>query len=398
MSNKKQISGLICEFNPLHKGHEYILKQMKRDNLVVCVMSGNFVQRGEPAIIDKWTRAKLAVLSGADLVIELPVGVSASTAQNFSLGSVKLLNALSCVDTLCFGSEIGDIKNLLNISDIILSDSFSEHLKPFLKKGISFASAREKAVASLMGSDYSGELSGSNNILGIEYINALKTTKSKIKPVTIKRLGAKHDQSSDTGFTSAMDIRKKVIIGDNFDDLSVSLPLHTFDAFYELISSGFAPCSISKLETAILCKLRTLKESDFDKIFDISEGLENKLIKAIKCATTLEELYDKVKSKRYSHARIRRIVLHAFLEIDKSMCTPKYIKILAMSKNGSEILRRAKPKLPIIGKANDIKKLKSKALKIYELECKCDDIYALSSPKIRECGLNMSSAIYKGKY
>ncbi len=396
MSNKKQISGLICEFNPLHKGHEYILGQMKRDNLVVCVMSGNFVQRGEAAIIDKWTRAKLAVLSGADLVIELPVGVAASTAQNFSLGAVKILNALSCVDFLHFGSESGNIPKLCEIADIISSDEFNLRIKDELNKKINYATARENTVASIMGSDYKGELSGSNNILGIEYIHALNTTKSKILPKSILRKGASHDEIGNDEFSSAMDIRDR-IYNENLENIKALLPHHTYVELEKLIKSGQAPASITNLETAILCKLRSMKKSEFTKLHDISEGLGNKLYKAVKTATSLEDLYNSTKSKRYSHARIRRIVLHAFLSIDKSMCTPKYIKILAMSKNGSEILRRAKPKLPIIGKVSDIKKLNSKALKMYELECKCDDIYALSAPKTRECGLNMSSAIYKGK-
>ncbi len=397
MSKENKISGIICEFNPLHKGHDYIIRQMKRDNFVVCVMSGNFVQRGEVAIIDKWARAKLAVLSGADLVLELPVGVSTSTAQNFSLGSVKILNALGCVDSLCFGSECGSIENLITISDVILSEKFKDTIKVYLDDGISFATAREKAVAHIMGDKYQGELSGSNNILGVEYINALSITKSKIKPTTIKRLGAKHDEACDSGFTSAMDIRRKIAGGDNFDDLMAVLPPHTFDEFYELISKGHAPCSISNLETAILCKLRSMTKPEFGKLFDISEGLENKLYKSVRTAKTLDELYDTVKSKRYSHARIRRIVLHAFLGIDKTMCSPTYIKILAMSKNGSEILKKAKPKLPIIGKASDIKNLSAKARKMYELECKSDDIYALSSPKIRKCGFNMSNGVFKRK-
>lgn len=389
---KEKTGGLICEFNPLHLGHKIILDKMRSEGAVVLVMSGNFVQRGDTAIADKWTRARCALESGADLVLELPLPTAVSRAETFAMGGVTLLASLNVVDELWFGSECGDTDSLKKIQNIIESPDFNQAFKAHSQNGMSFAAARECAVAEIMGDDYGGELKGSNNNLGIEYIGAIKRINSPILPRTVTRRGAAHDSESTGEVISAMQIRSLIKEGGNF---AKYLPEHSAKAIEGLIESGFCPSRITALETAILAKLRTLEKHELSSLPDLSEGLENKLYKSIRRAKNLEELYDLVKSKRYSHARVRRLVLHAFLGVRADMQYVPYIHVLAMNQRGADILKNSKKTLPVIGKASDVKKLSKDAQRIFELEARADDIYALSSPVIRPCGLTFTTKLIK---
>lgn len=384
-----KIKALICEFNPLHLGHRYILDEMKKNSAIICVMSGNFVQRGDFAILDKWRRTSMALECGADLVLELPIPFATANAETFAKGSVEILNSLEIVDELHFGSECGDTKVLEKIVESLYSDDYSEIFKKEISKGISFANAREKTVAKILGENYNGELKGSNNNLAIEYMKSLRHFQSEIKPVTIKRIGSAHDEICDAPIISAMQIRN--MINENDFDFHEKLPIECLTELQKAIDEKDCPCQMSKLETAILCKLRTLDTETLSLLPDVSEGLENRLYKAIKTCNSVNEIIEFTKSKRYTHARIRRLILHAFLGVTAEKQKLEYIRILGMNETGKDIIKNCKKTLPIIGKAD--KNLNENAKKAFEFEGICDDIYQLSKPQIKACGSNYTNKL-----
>lgn len=347
--------GIICEFNPFHKGHKYLIDTIKSENdSVICVMSGNLVQRGEFAIYDKFTRAKTALENGADLVIELPCVYSVMSAKGFAENAVSILESTGCVDALAFGGECDDIERLYDIAKRVKnSDAL---IKEEMKTGISYPSARRNIVNSSV-------LDSPNNILAIEYINA-----TNLDCRVVKRIGAGHD--SNDGDYSASAIRKSL----SDDDI----------------------CTLKNCEKAVLAKLRTMTAEDFLNIEDVSDGLENRLCEAVNTATSLDELYDLVKTKRYTHSRIRRIILRAYLGITRDFSfKPPYIRVLGFNSRGREILAYMKKvaSLPIISRYADIKELDDNAKKLFELECRCTDLCALGFKKALPCGAEQKSQI-----
>lgn len=368
--------GIIAEFNPLHSGHEYLINEAGKLGTVVCVISGNFVQRGDTAIAPKEIRAKAALKAGADLVAELPVLWSMSTAQNFALGGVSACLALGC-DTLIFGSEEGDISPLLQIADILTSDDFSVLLEKHLKKGVTFATARQKACEEL--GCKKGILDKPNNNLGIEYIVASRRLGANLQFKTVKRQGAEHDSKKIDSFVSATLLREKLLLGDR-DFCKKYMSEEILELFEENSLSD-----ISRLETAVLSVLRSKTLDELKVLPDLSEGVENKLYSAIRTATTLNELYDKIKVKRYPLARIRRLVLSAFLGLDNS-CFLKplpYVRVLGFNKKGKEVIKQAKvsQKIPIVTKVSEIKDSP-----IFAVETKATDLYNLSLKNPQPCG------------
>lgn len=392
MLKDQLISGIICEFNPLHLGHDTILKAMAAKGSVVCVMSGNFVQRGEPALMDKWSRTRQALSCGADLVLELPLPFATSRAETFALGGIGILKALNCVDQLWFGSESGDARKLDAIAELLFTPEYDALVKEKLKAGISFAAARETAVRSLRGKCYGEELQGANNALAVEYLKAIRSLRAPFSPRTIKRVGSAHDAVSQEAVVSAMQIRRIVHEGGAAWDY---LPEATVQTLRQALEAGSCPSSVLRLETAILAKLRTMGPEDFAGCPDVSEGLENKLYKAVRTADSLEHLYDGIKSKRYSHARIRRLVLHAFLGVTAELQQLHYIRVLGMTKAGEAILKGTKKGLPLVGKTSDIKKLDAAAQRQFACEVLADDIYGLSLPKIQDCGSDFTNKMIK---
>ena len=377
--------GIIAEFNPLHTGHEYLLARAKELGDVVCVISSNFVQRGDTAIAPKEIRAKAALLKGADLVAELPVFWSMSTAQNFALGGVSSLVNLGC-DTLVFGSEEGEIKPLLEIADILLSDDFPLVLNRYLKDGITFASARQKACEKL--GCKTGILDKPNNNLGIEYIVAAKKLGANLEFKTVKRQGADHDSAEEKEFVSASLLREKLLSGDR-DFCQKYMSADVLDLF-----SPDNLSDIKNIETSILAVLRTKTLEDLKKLPDISEGVENKLFSAIKVATDLNSLYNEIKVKRYPMARIRRLVLTAFLGLDNSffMKEVPFVRVLGFNKTGEDVLKKATKtsKVPIVTKVSSIKDTA-----LFGAENLSADLYALSLKKPLESGKNYTLKLIK---
>lgn len=384
------IIGIIAEFNPLHKGHEYLIAEAKKQGTVVVVISGNFVQRGETAIAEKRIRAEAALRCGADLVLELPVLWSMSTAENFALGGVSVLKNIGC-QKIIFGSECGNIETLQKSADILLSPEFSEKVAKKLKIGVTFAVAREAAAAEC-GLE-SGILGKPNNNLAIEYIKAAKQLDYNIEFETVKRIGADHDSYDEAVFVSASLLREKLNCGD-----------YTFCRKYmsQEALSLFTPETVSdmnRIDRAVLAVLRAKSIDELKTLPDISEGVENKLFSAIRLAESLEDLYNKVKVKRYTLARIRRMALSAFIGADNFffMKPPPYIRVLGFNKKGEAQLKAGagSSDIPVITRWADIKRLGQGALKVFETECRATDLFALSLAKPLPCRLEYTAKIIK---
>lgn len=388
------IYGIIAEFNPFHNGHKYLLDKAKEssDSAAVVVMSGNFTQRGEPAILEKHQRAKAALMCGADLVIELPVAFSVSGAQTFARGGVKLLSSLGSVNTLLFGSESGDTSRLSKTAEILNDSQVHNEIYELVKTGVTFAAAREGAVRNIYGDDCADVLKYPNDNLAVEYICALNALRSKIKPEAVRRKGVLHDAlQTDGGFASASFIREKIMNGGSAEGL---LPAVSYEILKENLEKGFAPADYKKLDIAVLAFLRKATREDFINVPDVSEGIENRILSGARNARTLNEAFDNAKTKRYTHARIRRIVLCAFLGLRKTDTASgmPYLRVLGFSQKGRGILHEAKKTaaLPIVMRACDIQSLDETAKRAFYLESTATDIFNLALPEIRPCGTEMT--------
>ena len=382
--------GIIAEFNPLHTGHKRLIDHARTlGDTVVCAISGNFVQRGDVSILSKGQRAKFALLCGADIIAEMPVLWSMSTTQNFALCGVWQLYNLGC-DKIVFGSECGDIAALCGAADVLNSDGFFKKVTEKAKSGITFAVAREM-VATEMGVDFT-LLRGANNNLGIEYILAAKKLNLPIEFHTIKRLGAGHDSSEiDDGFVSSSFIRKE-LLKDNIGYTERFMPRE----IRGIIKSEHI-ADIKRLEKAILSVLRTKTADDFKNLPDMSEGLHNKIYFSVRVATNLDELYNSIKTKRYTLARIRRLVLSAFLGFNNRffMTTPPYVRVLGFSANGLQHLKTPQGVIPVITRTLQIKQLDADSQQVFDIECRATDIYNLALGSPLECGTEQRMKILK---
>jgi len=343
-----KILAIICEYNPFHNGHLYQLTEsikMTSPDYVVCIMSGNFVERGNTALINKWARTKMALESGVDMVIELPTIYSISSAENFAAGSIKILNSLKCDTFLSFGSECGDINILNKFADIILNEpkEYVTMLEHELAKGLSFPKARENAIMLYLGDirNCTNVLSGSNNILAIEYLKQIMKTNSEINPLTIQRIGNEYNSKNASGnIASATAIRQKLL-----DKKSVAnlMPKSAYNILKTELGSGRFVLDISQFEKQIIYKLRTMSISQIANLPDVSEGLEYKIKEAANSCNTIEDLLPKIKSKRYTLTRINRIMLYALLDITKqdytnSQKVSPYVRVLGINENGRFLL------------------------------------------------------------
>lgn len=382
--------GIIAEFNPLHSGHKYLIHEASKRGRVVCILSGNFVQRGDTAIADKGIRAQAALLSGADLVLELPVLWSMSTAENFALGGVCAAVAAGC-DTLFFGSESGDIDELVKAAEILQSRQYSENLKQNLAKGVTFAAARQ-AAAEECGA-LPGLLGTPNNNLAISYIVAAKRIGANLRFETVKRMGAAHDSQDVDEFVSASLLRQS-LLADNRDFCQKFMDKDVLSLFKKEELSN-----ISRLDNALLCTLRQRSMHFLENLPDLSEGVENKLYSAIRLATTTEELYNNIKVKRYPMSRVRRLVLSAFIGAQNSffMKKPPYIRVLGFNESGEKYLRGrvTSSAPPLVMRISQIDTLQSGAKAVFETECRATDLFALSLTVPQKCGLEYTRPLIK---
>lgn len=395
MPKKSKISAVICELNPLHLGHRALFRQAKQvSEGIVCILSGNFIQRGEPAVLDKWARCQLALENGADLVLELPLPWACAGAERFAAGGVRLAAALGNVDFLIFGSENPDISAIKKIAEALLSSEFSARLSAFPDAGETFARRREAVLADMLGPEVLPFLRSPNSILGIEYTKALLREHAPITPLAFPRLGAGHDQTANAEeFRSAGELRELLRAGKGLDGLA---PESTVSLLGELTAQGKCPADLRYLERAVLCKLRSMDASGFAALPDVSEGLENRLTSAARQAGSLEEFFALAKSKRYTLARLRRLALYAFLGVTKDLpASPPYLRVLGMNSVGAYIMREAGSAIPPVSRPADVRKLGGDALRIFELEARADDLYALACPSPQPCGRDYTEKIQK---
>lgn len=397
MNSFGKTAAIIAEYNPFHNGHAYQIARTREvtgaENIVV-IMSGNFVQRGDCAIADKFSRTRMSLANGADLVLELPLPFACSGAEKFAYGGVSVANALGCVDFLSFGMECGSVQNLIDAANAVNDERLKPAMDRHLSEGKLFAAARTEAVREIYGDDTAEILCSPNNTLAVEYIRALGRLNSRIEPVGIAREGAEHNSVETSGkFASATAIRRMLLSGKS-DSAAKFMPTTSTEIFGECASNGTAPADIKSCERAILARLRGMTREQIARLPDISEGLENRIYDCVRNAASLDELYDSIKSKRYSHARIRRIILSAFLGI-RAVHTQSvpYIRILGMNGSGRELLSRTKPTLPVISSYKHVQKLPQEIRSLYMLECYADDLWALMTPKIQPCGADMSAKL-----
>lgn len=362
-----KIAGVICEYNPFHNGHKFQIEETKKQtscDAIVALMSGNYVQRGDISIFDKFTRAKCAILGGADLVLELPTAFSMQSAEFFAKNAVYILNSLNAVDYLTFGAETDNLNQIYEIASLLANETseFKNTISENLKGGNTFAKARALAIGEVLGESSKEILSQPNNILAVEYIKSLIRLNSKIEPILIKRKNAQHDSfNSKDSFASATYIRNLINHGETEKALEF-IPQNCHDI---IINSK--PVFISEFAKAIMCELYKISIEDLRNIADITEGLENRIKREAETVNNLSELISKVKTKRYTESRIRRILLNTMLGISKEIQheTLKYIRVLDFNETGRKILNLAKKSsdLPIIKNTSQVKKINSENIK-----------------------------------
>lgn len=379
-----KIGGIIAEYNPFHNGHKYQIKEFKeRYNIthLVVAMSGNFIQRGGPAIIDKFTRANMAVENGVDLVIEIPAYMATQTAEIYARGGILALNSLKCVDLLCFGSEEGNIKKIHEAASVAIGKKgdFEESICNYLNAGDSFPVAREKAILdnlrkknenvdnkeSLEKSDEEEFLRKPNNILGIEYIKELIRLDSNIKPVTIKRLGSEHkNEFLDAKISSATSIRKVIESNLYNGDLGICniqnhMPYSSYKLLGKYINEGYNPIFDESFYSEI-CMEVIRSEENLEEYFEVKDGLEKSIRAKISTSDSLEDAVNHISTKAYTKAKVRRCLFNILLGIRKSdiesikeIYSLPYIRVLGFNDRGKEILKKVKKDMSevIIGPA-----------------------------------------------
>ena len=419
------VTGVIAEYNPFHKGHALHLAAARKagGGPVVVVLSGSFVQRGEPALLSKQSRAEMALKCGADLVLELPLPWAMSTAQNFAEGGVGLLQALGCVQALSFGCECGD-ESLLAAA-AVGDPALKPILDGYLGRGLSFAAARERAVSDLYGPKTAAVLSRPNDTLAVEYLSAADRLGTGWKCLPVPRVGAAHDAPADARLSvhGQSENNRQFLSADGLPGLSADgLPALSASALRALVLSGKteeakahmpAAAAIileresadgriarpSRLETALLARLRCMEAADFARLPDVSEGLENRLYAAARRADSFAALCAAVKAKRYSLARIRRILYAAFLGLDNRYFRRPvpYLRVLGFTAAGLPLIQSAKKagRLPLLLRAKDLEGLDRTGRDVFQSECRADDLFWLAADRPRPCGTNLTEPVIR---
>ncbi len=380
---------LICEYNPFHNGHKYMLDEMRKDgcDCIIAVMSGSFTQRGDVAVYSKFSRAKEALAGGADIVIELPCVYAVSSAQRFAQGGYDIIKATGVVDRVYFGSENGDITMLQKAAYATLDDKVNDRVKTLMSEGDYYPVALQKAVEEFYGKETADILSYPNNTLGIEYIKALKDSNIEVR--TIKRTGVDHD-SEDTTDTvaSASKIREMIFSKEDFNSF---IPKETEETNPAFLSFG---------ERAMLLKLRELTTEDIEKLPNVCEGLHNRISAVSKEKNTIDEILTEIKTKRYTHSRLRRILICALLDIkkDHQQRPVPYLRILGFNFTGEQLLKKMNTTatLPlIINVASGYKNLDSSAKEIFDIDLRATDIRTVFEKSPTPCGADFTNGIIK---
>lgn len=381
-----QTVGIIAEFDPFHRGHEYLIRTVRQrcpEAAVVAAMSGHFTQRGTPAALRPHARAEMALGCGADLVLELPLPWAISSAEGFGRGGVEVLAAAGA-DTLAFGSESNRPELLKAAADCLLRPDFPASLKGQLKSGQPFAAARQGAVAELAGEEAAAVLSTPNDTLGVSYLAAAHSLGREPEILTVPRTGAAHDAAGVVdGTASASHIRSLLRAG-AIGEAAALLPAACRPILYREQGMGLTCAGLEHCQRGVLYRLRMMQEGDFLALPDCSEGLEHRLYRAARQAASVEEFYALAKTKRYAHARIRRLLLWAFLGMtaaDRPRSVP-YLRVLGMNSRGQQVLHRIKKTcpVPILTKPAAARRMTEEARTLFALEQRAGDLWRLCLP------------------
>ncbi len=392
--------GIIAEYNPFHNGHLYQIQKAKEltgADTVIAVMSGNFTQRGDTSLINKFEKAKVALQNEVDMVIELPTIYSISSAENFALGGVKILNEIGDIDYLVFGIEEENLEKLQAIADVLVNEDneFKRNIKEELDKGNSYPKAREIALKKVLSSEnMENIMQKPNNILAIEYLKALKTTNSKIKPIAIKRKNIMHnDENINENYASGTYIRK-LFIENNFNEIRKVVPKYTYERLLELKNQGNYVTSINDFSDIVIYKIRTMTKEEISQIAEVNEGLENSIKLASTTCKTIDEIVEKVSTKRYTKTRISRILTYILLDITKSEMEQsknanQYIRVLGINKKCEGILKTINNDKLI----TSLKKFEENngENQLLNIDKKATEIYTIKYPKSVQANLDYTS-------
>ncbi len=388
-----KILGIVVEYNPFHDGHFYHLKNsvdLVKPDFTVAVMSGNFVQRGEPAIVDKFARTEMALRAGVDVIFELPTVYSIQDARGFAIGSIGILNSTNIVTDLVFGSESDDIDTIEKIASLIFEEGekFEIPLKSYLKKGLSFPNARRLAISSIL-DEKTEQMKQSNNILGIEYVAHIKKLKSKIKPHTIKRIGAAYNEEKMMDIPSATALRLTIFNG----KMLAGVPQFTEEILKREFGAGRGPVFLNDFYTFIRSKIILLDRSGLEKMYGFNEGISQRFYDASCKSQSVEEFLKYVKTKRFTFTRIKRRMMYTIFEVDKDLISksnefgPQYLRLLGFRNRARELLRKISDNssIPLISNISKFKdECESKNINVdlaheqLDLDLKASDIYAMN--------------------
>ncbi len=389
-----RVVGIIAEYNPFHNGHYYHMQKAKQEanaDYCIAVISGNFTQRGDVSIVNKWAKAYMAICGGADLVIELPTIYSVSSAENFANGAIKILDSLKIVDSFAFGAEANDLATLNNIANVLNEEpkGYTNILNHELKKGISYPAARENAIMMYLNDikRYANVMGNPNNILAVEYLKALKNQKSKLTPIMIKRQKVYYNEHRIVdGYASATGIRE-LLKNKEYSDVSKVVPRSTYQILGQQANNGRMILSLEKYQKEIIYALRKMTVEEIAELPDVSEGLENSIKNAANNCNNLTELINGIKSKRYTQTRIQRILIYALLGINKKMMENSkkiipYTRILGFNSKGKMLISEIMNKNPKINMITSVKKYidqnKNKQLaEILNVDIFATDVYTL---------------------
>lgn len=418
-----KVTGIIVEYNPFHKGHQYHInksREITNADYIIAVMSGHFTQRGTPAVCDKWSRTKMALENGVDLLVELPLCFSIRSAEYFAQASMKLLNQTKIVNKVVFGSEQGNIETLKNIASLLLENNqyYDKRLKYYLKNGIAFPAARKEALLDILKlkndiqdwnqPDIFNILNGSNNILGIEYIKAKQKYNLNLELKTIKRVGENyHSDDKEKEYISATAIRKS-LYDDNLDSIREKIPKITYEILKNEIKNNKIPIQKDYLGLLLLAKIRKLTIKQLSNIHDINNNLAIRIKNAANDSGNYKQLMAALNTRSYTKTRFQRILLNILFDINKDIINnhdykgPSYIKILGFNQKGKELLSKisSRSDIPIIiNPADYVKKLtfnhKKPLQSSLSLDIYATNIYTLlyKSPNYRKANLDFTKKV-----
>lgn len=383
------VAGVIAEYNPFHRGHAWLLAETRRrlgaDTAVVACMSGNFVQRGDFALLNKHARTEMALRGGVDLVLELPTPWSAAGAERFAQGGVAVLAATGVVTHLAFGCECGSLETLLAAAEGLERAEYPEKLREIAGKGIPFPAARQQALGKITGAAEC--LSRPNNALAVEYLRALRAQGSAIEPLALPRVGAGHDSGEESPYPSASAIREKILTGESWRDM---LPEASAGIVAREIAAGRAPTAMENCQRAVLARLRQMGEEDFRPYDGGNEGLYHRFYRAVRTAACVPDILAHAKTRRYPLARLRRMLLQSYLGVPQAVQgeTPPYIRVLGANARGRALLGRMREtaSLPVVTKPGHARRLSAEVQRVFAQEARCTDLYVLAYPDLGQVG------------